>query len=243
MGNLAIDVGNTKIKMGLFENSNLIFKEEFYQNTLSSRIQDFFSELKIDDILICASGNAEKIVTLLKEMGLSFKILDHHVAVPFTNLYKTPETLGLDRVALVSAAVSAFPRKNMLVIDAGTCITYDFKNAKEEYLGGAIAPGLHMRFNALHSFTSRLPLLAPVSAPNFLGKNTTEAIQSGVVNGIIAEIRSAINWYKDNYDDLQVILTGGDMQFLSKTVKNGIFANSNFLLEGLNYLMVFNKTQ
>ena len=243
MGNLAIDIGNTKIKVGFFKDADLIFNRLYDQDTIMAGIRGILSEVEVSDIMICNSGNLENVVTLLSEKGLSFKILDHRTPVPFTNRYKTPETLGLDRVALVSAAVMYRPGKKVLVIDAGTCVTYDFKNENEEYLGGAIAPGLYMRFNALHNFTNRLPLLTPVAGPEYLGKNTAEAIQSGVVNGIIAEIKTAIHWYEENYGDVEIILTGGDMQFLSKTLKNGIFANSNFLLEGLNYLMVFNKTQ
>lgn len=243
MGNLAIDVGNTKIKVGFFESSTLVFKKEFDRETFLVPLQALLSEFDVRDILLCTSGNSENIVTFLEQKGLCYKIMDHRMPLPFTNLYETPNTLGSDRIALTAAAVHHFPSKNALVIDAGTCITYDFKTEREEYLGGAISPGLGMRFNALHSFTSRLPLLKPVSAPVYLGRNTEEAIQSGVTNGIIAEINTAIRWYDDRYDDLRVIVTGGDMQFLSKTLKKGIFANSNFLLEGLNYLMVYNKAQ
>lgn len=243
MGNLAIDIGNTKIKLGFFEHDELIFKKNLTQESFIAAASALFSEFRTEHIIICASGESERIVTFLEEKGLSFKILDHNTPTPFTNHYETPETLGLDRIALTAAAVKNFPGKNTLVIDAGTCITYDFKTEKEEYLGGAISPGLSMRFNALPTFTSKLPLVAPAADPHHVGKNTEEAIQSGVIHGIIAEINSAIQWYQEHYDNLTIILTGGDMQFLSGTLKNGIFANSNFLLEGLNYLMVFNKTQ
>ena len=243
MGNLAIDIGNTKIKLGFFENSELIFKKEFNATSFLAGFQALLSEFKVTDILICASGKSEKIVTFLEEKSLSFKILEHNTPTPFDNHYETPETLGLDRIALTTAAVKVFPGENALVIDAGTCVTYDFKTEDEVYLGGAISPGLNMRFNALHDYTSKLPLLKPVAEPDYLGQNTTKAIQSGVINGIIAEINAAKQWYQDHYGDVKIILTGGDMQFLSRTLKNGIFANSNFLLEGLNYLMLFNKTQ
>ena len=163
--------------------------------------------------------------------------------MPFKNLYKTPHTLGLDRIALVTAAVKNYPDKNVLVIDAGTSITFDFKNEHEEYLGGSISPGLQMRFKALNTFTAALPLIEPKEDAEHIGTDTEEAIQSGVIWGVVTEIDGIINWYKKNYNDLTIILTGGDMLFLSKTLKNGIFANSNFLLEGLNYLILFNKNQ
>ncbi|MGB3776659.1 MAG: type III pantothenate kinase, partial [Leeuwenhoekiella sp.] len=169
--------------------------------------------------------------------------LDHRVKVPFKNLYETPTTLGVDRVALMAAAVKNHPGQNVLVIDTGTCVTYDFKNKKEEYLGGSISPGLSMRFKALHQFTANLPLLTSQKSVKTIGKNTSEAIQSGVIYGISHEINGVINSYIEDYPDIEVILTGGDALFLSKTLKNGIFAHQNFLLEGLDYIMVFNTTQ
>ena len=161
--------------------------------------------------------------------------------VPFVNLYKTPKTLGVDRIALVAAAVSQFPYKNVLIVDAGSCITFDFVTAKKEYLGGAISPGIQMRFHALNHFTANLPLLVKEEASSFIGSSTKESINSGVVNGILQEIEGVISQYKNKYLDLTVVLTGGDTNFLSKQLKSSIFANQNFLLQGLNYLLKFNR--
>ena len=130
---------------------------------------------------------------------------------------------------------------NTLVIDAGTCITYDMVNGYGEYLGGAISPGLHMRYEALHNQTSKLPLLTSEEPIDIIGNSTESSIHSGVVNGISAEIDGVIDQYKMRFKDLTVILTGGDAQFLSKRLKNTIFADSKFLLRGLNYLLEYNK--
>ena len=158
-------------------------------------------------------------------------------------MYETPETLGVDRIALVSGAVKKFPNKNILIIDAGTCITFDFVNDKTVYFGGAISPGIEMRYKSLHAFTSKLPILEKNYPQNFIGKNTIESINSGIVNGVTQEIKGVINQYKKKYTDLTVVLTGGDINFLAKQLKSSIFAHQNFLLEGLNEILIFNKNK
>ena len=242
MINLAIDLGNTKMKLGVFKEKKLILREDQEISFGPSALENILDTHHFQNILVAATGNSEEIVTLLHKRGLSFKIVDHLTNIPFKNNYETPKTLGADRIALVAAAVGRYPGQDALIIDAGTCVTYDFKNTEEEYLGGSISPGLRMRFEALHRFTAKLPLLEAQSIPHHLGKNTKEAIESGVIHGISTEINGIIDWYRENYPELIVILTGGDAQFLSKTLKNGIFAHSNFLLEGLDHIMVFNTT-
>ena len=166
--------------------------------------------------------------------------LDSNTKLPFKNLYKTPKTLGVDRMALVSASVNQYPDSNVLIIDAGTCITYDFVNSEGEYLGGAISPGIKLRYQSLNNFTANLPLLEAEIPNGIIGDSTSQAIHSGVINGILRELDGIIAEYQKKYPDLTVILTGGDSNFLSNQLKNSIFANSNFLLEGLNYILEFN---
>jgi type III pantothenate kinase len=160
--------------------------------------------------------------------------------VPFLNLYATPSTLGIDRIALVAASVNGFPDKNVLIIDAGTCITFDFITNKNQYLGGAISPGIRMRYKALQNQTANLPLLETNMPENIIGDSTASSIHSGVINGVLNEIDGNIEAYKSNYEDFTTILTGGDANFLSKQLKSSIFANSNFLLEGLNFILQYN---
>jgi type III pantothenate kinase len=169
--------------------------------------------------------------------------LNQELPQVFSNAYATPKTLGNDRIALVSAASKLYPSQNVLVIDVGTCITFDIINSENQYLGGAISPGLQMRYRALNTFTENLPLLEPQEEVNLIGNTTMMSMHSGVIFGIISEIDGVISMYKSQYKDLTIILTGGDSVFLCKRLKNSIFANSNFLLEGLNYILEFNKSQ
>ncbi|PHQ28159.1 type III pantothenate kinase [Leeuwenhoekiella nanhaiensis] len=243
MTTLAIDFGNTRVKFGLFEGGEL----ETSCSVLAGDAQKLFAELQervnLHKVVFCATGNSKDFVTFLKKRGLSYEVVDAGTPVPYTNLYKTPETLGLDRKVLMVTAFKEFSGVNTLVIDAGTCVTYDFKNKEDAYLGGAIAPGLQMRFKAMHHFTAKLPNLEASGDPvELIGADTYSAMQSGVINGLIAEIDGLIDRYKLEYDELKIILTGGDGLFLSDRLKNGIFADSNFLLKGLNYLVEFKRT-
>ena len=156
--------------------------------------------------------------------------------MPFKNCYKTPLSLGIDRMVLVAGAVLSRPLQNRLIIDAGTCITFDFINSNNEYLGGSISPGIHLRYKSLHDYTDRLPLLDTKTPHRLIGNSTTEAIHSGVINGTTSELDGFISNYQEAYPNLTVILTGGDALFLAKRLKSTIFANSNFLLESLNTL-------
>ncbi len=160
--------------------------------------------------------------------------------MPFKNLYKSKETLGSDRIALASAVIKHYPNSNVLVIDAGTCITMDFIDKNGNYHGGSISPGIDMRYNSLSNNTSNLPELEKKYPSDIIGSSTEESIHSGIVNGVIFEIRESISEYQGNYKDIKVILTGGDSVFLSKPLKISIFANQNFLLEGLNFILNLN---
>ncbi len=242
--NLVIDVGNTYIKIGVFEKSEIVYKSTIEQADFKKTISDLKNNYPlITDAIISSVSNLEDDFIEYVNKFFSVLFLDHLIQMPFKNLYKTPTTLGIDRLALVAAAVDQFPTKNVLVIDAGTCITYDFKNENEEYLGGAISPGLRMRYESLHNFTAKLPLLDLKNPKDTIGNSTEEAIHSGVVHGILNEIDGLIKDYCNIYPDLTVILTGGDAHFLSKRLKNSIFATSNFLLEGLNYILAFNNSR
>ena len=155
-------------------------------------------------------------------------------------MYKTPKTLGVDRIALASAAIQKYPKKNVLVIDAGTCITFDFISKDKEYLGGAISPGIQMRYKALHNFTAKLPLLDSGELTSFIGFDTESSIHSGVLNGVCNELDGVINQYSKKFRDLTVVLTGGDTNFLAKQLKSVIFAHPNFVLEGLHTILNYN---
>jgi type III pantothenate kinase len=178
---------------------------------------------------------------LTLESGLNVYFITKESKFPFNNLYASPSTLGIDRMILASGAVLQFPKKNRLVIDAGTCITYDFIDSNDNYLGGAISPGIRLRYESLHNYTAKLPLLKKEKPIDIVGNSTTQSIHSGVINGVSFEIEGFINSVLDKNDNFIIILTGGDAVFLAERLKNTIFANPNFLLESLNQTFQYNN--
>ena len=146
-------------------------------------------------------------------------------------------------MVLASGASLSFPKSNCLIIDAGTCITYDFIDSENNYRGGAISPGIKLRYQALHNYTAKLPLLEKKEVDFFVGDTTENSIHSGIINGVTHEIEGFISQYFHKYEHLTIILTGGDADFLAKRLKSTIFANSNFLLESLNLLFTYVQTK
>ena len=242
--NLIIDVGNSYVKLAVFKGDKIKYKEIIEVNDILERIGVIREEYAlIKRAIISSVGKLNKKQVNVIKKYFEVLILNSETKLPFKNLYETPNTLGVDRIALVCASINKFPNKNVLIIDAGTCITYDFVTSTNEYLGGAISPGLQMRYNSLNTFTANLPLLEFKTPIEIIGKSTKESMHSGVVFGILNEIDGVIESYKLKYSDLTVILTGGDTKFLSKQLKSSIFANSNFLLEGLNFILQFNSNE
>jgi type III pantothenate kinase len=238
--NLAIDVGNTRVKIAVFEKDKLVELFVFQKTKILSEIKEILKKHEISvGIMSNVASISDSKLKKLKDL-VHIQVISSFTEVPFKNLYKTPKTLGVDRIALVAGAVSQFSGHNILVIDAGTCITFDFVNSEGEYLGGAISPGLKMRFNSLNYFTANLPLLEIDELTDFIGKNTKESINSGVINGAIQEIDGVINQYNKKFLDLTVVLTGGDTNILAKQLKSSIFANQNLLLQGLNRILIHN---
>jgi type III pantothenate kinase len=239
--NLIIDVGNTFVKLAVFQDAILKDKSVTSLDKFEASFKKILKTFpKLQKCIIASVGKLEKEHKDLVISSIETLVLSADTKLPFNNLYKTPKTLGVDRIALVCASVEQFPYKNCLIIDAGTCITYDFINKKNDYLGGAISPGIRLRYITLHNLTANLPLLETELPENITGNSTSSAIHSGVVNGILKEIDGLIGDYQNRYSDLTVILTGGDANFLSKQLKSSIFANSNFLLEGLNFILEHN---
>lgn len=237
---LAIDVGNTRIKGAVFENDSLLAHFIFLKKDFKKNIEKILKDFPKTAFLVVASvGSLDKNDFLDFGEKLKVHFISHEDSFPFVNLYETPKTLGMDRMVLAAGAVLQFPKQNRLVIDAGTCITYDFVDENDNYLGGAISPGLRLRYEALHNFTAKLPLLELDSPKSIIGNSTSQSIHSGVVNGAVNEIDGFINDYKQHYSKFTIILTGGDAEFLAKRLKNTIFANSNFLLESLSHLFQY----
>ena len=239
---LIIDVGNTRVKLAVFEYDTLKNVIVVDTDKIVLEIKKNILKFPISaSIMSCVATISEKTQKEIIEL-LDPILLNWETKVPFKNCYRTPKTLGVDRIALAAAAASKYPKKNVLVIDAGTCITFDFINNKNEYLGGAISPGIAMRYKSLHDFTSKLPLLSLGETFNLIGIDTNTSMHSGVINGVCNEIDGIINQYIKKFNDLTVVLTGGDTYFLAKQLKSGIFAHPNFVLEGLHTVLTYNLT-
>ena len=237
---LTIDVGNSRIKVAVFEHNKQLDFFIFEANEALKNFENIFEKYpNLQKIILSSVGKLEKEVVDFIQNRFPTEIIDHKSKFPFTNLYATPETLGIDRMVLAAGATLMYPNQNRLIIDAGTCITYDFVNAENQYLGGAISPGIKIRYKSLNNYTSKLPLLTLSEDFEIIGNSTKSAIHSGVINGVIFEIEGFISQYSLKNQDLTIILTGGDAEFLAKRLKSTIFANSNFLLESLNLLSLY----
>lgn len=238
--NLVIDIGNTRVKAAVFEKNML--KEFFVFKDTSQLLQSpLFSTYTISDCILGSVVNEIEPFTRELEQRTDLLLFTSETPAPVKNLYKTAHSLGSDRLAGAIGGNALFPDKNILVIDAGTCIKYNFVNAQNEYIGGAISAGLQMRFKSLHTFTSRLPLLEIDENFNILiGTTSNESILSGIQLGAIAEVEGFIEQYQQIYPDIKIILTGGDVKFFEKRLKKPIFADSFLILKGLNAILEFN---
>ncbi len=239
---LAVDIGNTRIKTAVFEQNTLLKVFIFTKEELVEKINFILDEYqKINEIVIASVGNLEKEIFLTFEKRAEIVFISKNSKFPFNNLYTTPTTLGIDRMVLSSGAVLKYNKQARLVIDAGTCVTYDYIDENDNYLGGAISPGIRLRYESLHQFTAKLPLLSKSYPEKVIGNSTEESIHSGVVNGLINEIDGFIDYYRTLNANFIIILTGGDAEFLAMRLKNTIFANPNFLLESLNQTFQYNQ--
>jgi type III pantothenate kinase len=235
--NLVVDYGNTHAKVGIFEDRSLVQKKTFPTSEL---LKDFLQKQEGEHLLVSSVNMAAGIVAGWAERISKKIILNPALPLPIKNLYATPHTLGTDRIAGACGAAFLFPEKDCLVIDAGSCITFDFVDVRSCYLGGSIAPGMNMRFEAVHTFTANLPLVKPEDNPSLIGASTETCIQSGIINGMIAEMNGLIGRYSEKYQDLQVILCGGDARFFENKLKASIFASPDLVLIGLNSILSHN---
>ncbi len=238
--NLVIDIGNSQIKTAVFKDDIIIDKEIFSKKDLYYRLVNISVKHKISYAILSSVGKIDDSVFKKIQNLFHLVVLNANTKLPFKNKYETPQTLGVDRIALIAAAVNQYPNTNVLVIDAGSCITYDFVDDKKDYFGGAISPGITMRYKALNFNTANLPQLSISETIPNKGTSTEKAIHLGVLKGIIFEIEGVIRQYKAENQKLTVILTGGDIIFLARNIKSTIFANPIFLLEGLNSILRHN---
>ena len=238
---LIIDIGNTRTKLAVFSERKMIEKH-YVQGDTIGEIKTLLTNHSIKKSIYLATGEVPKDLGQYFRKELKPLELTHETQVPVKNLYGTPKTLGRDRLAGVVGAKAMFPNHNCLVIDAGTCITYDWLTAKSEYLGGNIAPGITMRLKAMNHFTAKLPLVEKADIQHPIGKSTETALRNGALWGAVEEVDGYITWGREHFSQLKVIVTGGDTDFFVKHLKRRIFARPNIVLAGLNEIIKFNES-
>ena len=223
------------------------------QTTIARRISEMGKQITEDYIkknpviLGVLKGCVVFLADLIRSISskISLLQLDASTPLPFKNRYISKQSLGYDRIAAISGAIDIYPNNNVLVINAGTCITYDLITAENAYLGGGISPGIRMRFKSLHAFTSKLPFIEPndEQKTDLVGADTEKSIMSGVLNGILAEVDGIIDRYKRKFPGLKIIVSGGDYKYFDRNLKNNIFATPNIVLKGLNSIHNFNEKE
>jgi type III pantothenate kinase len=240
--NLVLDLGNSSSRLYLYEGKELVERRVILQALDQDRLMDFMRGRRLKgSILSCVVDPELYIEDIMRDHSNYFIKLNHQTPLPIENLYQTPETLGGDRIAGAVAAASLYPGTNVLVIDAGTCIKYDFVNARNQYLGGSISPGYKMRFRALHHFTGKLPELKAGHYAD-TGNTTETAMKSGVFMGVVFEMQGFIRFYREKGVE-KVILTGGDAHHFANELNLPIFAEPDLTGIGLNEILSFNQAR
>lgn len=234
---LVIDIGNTSIKFGRFSSGSLVEDGRFDN---SSKVVEYVHKNSIRSMLVASVSVAPS--ELLRNIEVeNLHVLTHETVLPIRNCYGTPRSLGVDRIAAVVGANALYPEQSNLVIDMGTCITYDYIDDQGDYWGGGISPGVDMRFSAMNHFTSGLPKVAFKKEAPLIGDSTEACLISGVINGIAAEIDGIINRYKQQKGNINVIMCGGDANSFESKIKAHIFASPKLVVIGLNRILEYNE--
>lgn len=236
--NLVVDVGNTRIKAAAFEEDRMM---ACFQLSDLNALQNELNSQRFLHVLISSVNQSQTDFDFIQPIGKKI-FLTSLLPLPIKNAYATPQTLGVDRLAAACGAFALFPGKNCLVIDAGTCINYEFVDEAGTYLGGAISPGIDMRFKAMHTFTALLPLIQRNDYTGLIGNSTETCMQSGVMNGVLAEVKSTIEHYRKKYPSVMVLICGGDAPFFENRLKPTIFAAPHLVLKGLNRILRYNAS-
>jgi type III pantothenate kinase len=239
--NLVADIGNSRAKCAIFRDRELV--ESFTADQLTvPQLEDLKARYPSLDkaIISTVASVSPDLVSYFKSTFPTFIDFTHQTRVPLLNKYQTPATLGLDRLAAAVGAHELFPSRDLLVIDAGTAVTFDLVEGNGTFAGGNISPGLRSRFRALHEFTAKLPLVEASGEVPVIGQTTEEAIVAGVVNGMVFEMDGMIDSMKIRLPEIHTILTGGDAYFFERRLKNRIFVKSEITLIGLNRILEYN---
>jgi len=244
--NLVIDIGNSLTKISVFNNGEIVHLKKIESADFAVFTREIKSvcekSIVLNNVIVSSVKNIDiNFDKFLINSFISYIKVDDKTQIPIKNYYKTPKTLGKDRLVALVAANNIFPNTNVLIFDAGTALTIDFINAKKEYFGGNISPGITMRFKALNYFTDKLPLIDNYSFfYDEMGSDTNNAIISGVLRGIVSEVLGYIDSFKEKYPDLKIIFTGGDTFFFENILKRDIFADPDLVIKGLNRILEYN---
>lgn len=236
---ITIDIGNTRAKFAIFEGVRMVETNVFsIEDRELEKIICSHPDIR-RGILSTVSGHVDEIVEQSKNIDLT--ILTPDLKLPFTIGVKNPQEVGADLLAAAAAAIDRFKGENVLIIDAGSCITYQILTKEGVFVGGAISPGAKLRLKAMCEYTVLLPLVNAKHSPDLVGNDTISCIQSGVINGIKAELSGLIDRYSEIYENLIIFIGGGDNNFLDKKLENRIFADPNLVMNGLRVILDYNS--
>ncbi len=233
-----LDLGNTRLKLGRFVAGQLREEHIWLRKEDTASLKWLLTQAS-DGYVILATGKGEEIWKKALIDKASVWSYSPGTPTPFSIDYETPETLGVDRLAAVAAAHALYPRTACLIIDAGTCITYEYLTAEGTYLGGSISPGLRMRLRAMHEFTGKLPLVPKVLPKGEIGTSTAKALQNGALRGALHEISGLVSAFRQNQSHGKVLVCGGDMPFLRPHLPDGLVYRPSLVLEGLAKLHTY----
>ena len=231
MTTLCLDFGNTRLKAAIFEEDEL--KEVFVLRDQTEHVKEILSQFKPQRSILSSVIHHDAAVAEILSGQTAFHQLSNRSKLPFTIPVGKPETMGADRLAIAASAVSLFPGKNNVAVGLGTCITFNFINQDSEFLGGSISPGMEMRFQAMHQFTAKLPLVKGHWNVPLIGYDTATNLQSGVILGMAKEIDGILDLYQERFGNFNALLTGGDIHLFRPHLKSKIFADPHLIFKGL----------
>ncbi|MGN6494047.1 MAG: type III pantothenate kinase [Agriterribacter sp.] len=237
---LCFDFGNTRLKYAVFSNREMLY-EKVLSDASPESIQEVLQSVRPDKSILSSVIEHDKKIETVLSAGSAFHLVTNTTQLPFTTPVSKPETIGADRLAISAAAVEFFPGKHNLIIGLGTCITYNFVNKQNQFLGGGISPGMEMRLKSLRDYTAKLPLVKADWNFPLVGYDTRTNITSGVILGMAKEIDGIIDAYSERYDNFNALLTGGDSAYFAQLLKNKIFADPHLIYKGLYAISEYNN--
>ncbi len=241
--NLALDIGNTRTKIGLFRGSDLV-EQLVWADWTAAELEAYCDQAGVERVIFSSVADKEEVLFDLLADRFELRELNHETPLPFQNHYQTPKTLGKDRLAAVAGAQALYPATDCLVIDCGTCIKYDWLTMDGIYHGGNIAPGAHMRIQAMHHFTARLPEVPLEMPEDPVGKSTQTALQNGALRGALLEIQGFVQLFQAKSTRLQTLLTGGDAAFFARHLHLADWkVEPHLTLIGLNHILLTEQTK